>query len=311
MNTAARLAHLLLPRESNNHRSKVLHLSSLSSIVLFLVGFQILVTVVARLYPQVLGYAASIPPEEVIRITNQKRVEVGLSPLTVNPNLSKAALAKGTDMINRDYWAHVAPDGTEPWKFFGDVGYKYRYAGENLARDFTNPSSAVDGWMASESHRDNLLSPKYKEIGVAVVEGDLAGVDTTIVVQLFGSPVTQPTSVTPVAQKSEFTPSEVSAKEPAPSQEEAVSLSGSEGQGLSYKFTEGTSGVSQVPVSPYSATKNFSLVIVAVLLGVLIVDGLIVSRRRIVRVAGRSFAHVSFLGMVLAILIIARAGKLL
>src|SRR3972149_10673467 len=181
------LAHLFVPRQSNNHKAKLLHPSSLTTLVLVLAVFQLSITFLPSFGEKVLGYAANISPDEVIRLTNEKRVANGFSPLTTNAVLSQAAQAKGADMLNKDYWAHVAPDGTQPWYFFTNFGYKYRYAGENLARDFQNPTSAVEAWMASPSHKENLLSSKYKEIGIAVVEGDLAGVDTTIIVQFFGT----------------------------------------------------------------------------------------------------------------------------
>jgi len=82
----------------------------------------------------------------------EQRVSVGLLPLEANATLAQAAQAKAADMLNNNYWAHVSPDGTQPWSFFVNAGYSYRYAGENLARDFTNPASAVDAWMASPTN---------------------------------------------------------------------------------------------------------------------------------------------------------------
>src|SRR3990167_5411836 len=172
MKFAHRIAHLVWPRESNNQKAKLLHSSSLTFLVLVLVLFQGFITLFPKFGPDILGYAANISPDEVIRLTNEKRAQNGLPPLVQNSTLSAAAQAKGADMINKDYWAHVSPNGTQPWKFFMDFGYRYRYAGENLARDFSNASSAVDAWMASPSHRGNMLSAKYKEIGIGVVEGD-------------------------------------------------------------------------------------------------------------------------------------------
>jgi uncharacterized protein YkwD len=72
-------------------------------------------------------------------LPTEKRSQAGVSPLAYNPYLAQAAQAKARHMLEYDYWAHIAPDGTDPWKFFTDAGYKYRYAGENLARDFSNP----------------------------------------------------------------------------------------------------------------------------------------------------------------------------
>src|SRR3989304_7164924 len=183
MNTLSGLAHLFVPRHSNTHRAKLLHSTSILFLALTVISVQVLLNFVSHKGGLILGFAADISPSEVIRLTNVKRQENGLAPLVENSTLDRAALAKGTDMVNKGYWAHIAPDGVQPWKFFSDFGYDYRYAGENLARDFSDPTSAVDAWMASPSHRENILSSKYKEIGIGVIDGKLAGVDTTIVVQ--------------------------------------------------------------------------------------------------------------------------------
>ena len=66
-------------------------------------------------------------------------------------------------MIAKNYWAHNAPDGASPWSFFKNVGYRYLYAGENLARDFGDSASVVNAWMNSPTHRDNLLSGRYRK----------------------------------------------------------------------------------------------------------------------------------------------------
>ena len=183
------LRHLFIPHESNNQKAKILHPSSLVLIALFLVGFRLILNFGSKAMPQVLGYAANISPSEIIRLTNVQRQENGLLPLSENSTLDAAALAKGNDMLAKQYWAHFAPDGTSPWSFFLKFGYEYSYAGENLARDFTDAQSAVTAWMNSPSHRENMLNPNYKDIGIGVVEGTLDGADTTIIVQFFGTPL--------------------------------------------------------------------------------------------------------------------------
>lgn len=275
------LRHCFLPHESNNQKAKLLHSSSLFLISLLLFSYQLTLYLIPKTGVKVLGYAVNISVDEVVRLTNDKRVQAGLAPLTVNPELVAAAKSKGADMIARDYWAHVAPDGTEPWKFISDAGYKYRYAGENLARDFSTASSAVEAWMASPSHKENLLSPKYKEIGIAVVEGDLAGTDATIIVQMFGTKYADIVPAVPQAK----------------AQTEAV--------------TAVVPQVKTYSVSPFTSTKNLSLLVVGVLLIVLIADGIIISRKNIARVGGKSFAHISFLGMIAAIILILKAGEIL
>jgi len=282
MKFAQRIAHLVVPRESNNHKAKLLHPSGLTVLILIYLFYQLILTFLPKISPSVLGYASNIPPAEVIRLTNEKRVQAGLQPLIESSVLDQAALAKGTDMLNKGYWAHVAPDGTQPWKFFTDASYKYRYAGENLARDFASAGAAVDAWMASPSHRENLLSPKYEEIGIAVVEGNLAGVDTTIIVQFFGTRYSDTVPAVPVAQAqttANYLPS------PSP-QTLAVT-------------TQPT-----LTISPFNSTKKLSLVLIGVLLIVLAIDAVLITRKKVTRVAGRTFDHLAFLGMVLIIVIL-------
>jgi hypothetical protein len=308
MGLMEKIVHLLIPRESNNHKAKILHVPSILVISLLLLGLQLGFIFVPRTGVGILGYAANISIEEVIRLTNEKRAAAGLAPLEFNGQLAEAAKAKGNDMIARDYWAHVAPDGTEPWKFFRDVGYKYRYAGENLARDFSDASSAVNAWMASPSHKENLMSPKYKEIGVAVVEGDLSGSDTTIIVQLFGSKLADTVPAVPIA-KAQTTNTETPEVKTEKKEVTEPTIKVEDKQ-------ENISAVSVTPkpnflLSPFATTKNISLIVITLLLLVLVVDGLIVYKKGVVRIAGRTFAHLSFLGMILAIVIILKAGKIL
>jgi len=106
-------------------------------IIAFLFVFiQSLLNFLPKAGVKILGYAANIPVESVLSLTNEKRKAAGLPELKLDPVLSQAAKNKGEDMLAKDYWAHISPDGVEPWKFFLDAGYQYRYAGENLARDF-------------------------------------------------------------------------------------------------------------------------------------------------------------------------------
>jgi len=299
------LAHIFTPRYSNNQKARILHVSSLLGMALLLVVFQVCLMLGAEATGgAVLGYAANISPEVVISLTNEERVAAGLEPLVSNSLLAQAALAKGTDMLNKDYWAHVSPDGVEPWYFFAQSGYEYRYAGENLARDFSNPSGAVDAWMASPSHRENLLSPRYREIGVAVVEGDLAGVDTTIIVQLFGTQATDMAAV-PVAA------AQGSAGIGGGGGEVLVGANELTGGGEESALvsTEGIVGYKRV--SPLSLSKVVAFGLAGVLLLVLVLDSVVVAQKGISRVTGRVFAHVSFLGMVIAIILIVKAGRIL
>ena len=134
------------------------------------------------------AFAGGISSGEVISLTNESRAIAGLSILTENKDLSKAATEKAYDMINNDYFAHTSPTGVDPWYWFKNVGYNYKYAGENLAVNYTNAVDQDTAWMNSTTHRANILNPHYQEIGVAVVEGKIGGKDTLVTVELFGAP---------------------------------------------------------------------------------------------------------------------------
>lgn len=135
---------------------------------------------------QILG-AVSFEKGQIIELTNSRRAENGLSALVENSQLDQAAQAKASDMFAHDYWAHYSPQGKTPWQFINAAGYKYTFAGENLARDFSDPESVVNAWMNSPSHRSNLLDRNFREIGVAVEKGELAGREGTLVVQMFAA----------------------------------------------------------------------------------------------------------------------------
>lgn len=292
------LRHLFVPHHSNNHRARILHPASLTIIVaLFLVG-QFALNYYTLVSPSILGFASNITPERVIELTNQKRAEKGLGPLKNNSQLNEVAQRKAGDMFAFNYWAHNSPSGQDPWSFFKEVGYKYIYAGENLARDFMNSESVVEAWMNSPSHRDNLLNSNYKEIGLAVVNGTLNGVETTLVVQSFGTP-------TPAA--SSTAPRTVLKK---PSLGEATALAVNQPETA---ITEASGSATTAPsmLSPFLLTKTISVFFLGLIFGALLVDAVFVWRRKIVRLSGKNIAHLVFIGALLLAAIITKQGVIL
>ncbi len=139
--------------------------------------------------------------EHLIELTNAERGREGLKALTFNPRLSIAAEKKGADMLAKGYFAHQSPDGRAPWDFIEDAGYVYLKAGENLAIDFAKPEDAVPAWMASPSHKANIMKADYEEIGIAEITGSYKGRETTVIVQMFGTkPVTTEKVIKAVAE---------------------------------------------------------------------------------------------------------------
>ncbi len=124
--------------------------------------------------------------QKIIEKTNEERNNNGLPTLKENEELNQAAFLKAQDMLGNDYFAHTSPAGVEPWFWFAKADYEYRYAGENLAMDFSSASSVHNAWMKSPTHKENILSTDYEEIGVAVLTGVIDGKETRIAVQFFG-----------------------------------------------------------------------------------------------------------------------------
>lgn len=193
------LAKWIYPHFHNNHHPYAIRHQALFLFVVLVALTQIATNSMVG-DPRVLSFATNITKADIISLTNNERVASGFLALKRNAILNQAAGLKADDMFSDDYWAHFAPDGVSPWHFFGEVGYKYTWAGENLARDFQTSGGVVAGWMASTAgHRENILNSNFTEIGVAVKNGVLQGEETTLVVQLFAKPVTY-TASAPVSE---------------------------------------------------------------------------------------------------------------
>lgn len=149
------------------------------------------VFVIRNFSPQltnILGFATDITANKLYELTNKQRLKNNLSAFSYSDELALAAYAKAQDMFGKNYWAHFSPDGNSPWAFILSSGYRYEYAGENLAKNFLFSDNVVDAWMDSQTHRENILRSEFTDVGFAVVNGVLNGEETTLVVQMFGKP---------------------------------------------------------------------------------------------------------------------------
>ena len=314
------LHHLFIPRESNNHRSKILHHQSLFLVILFLLTGLSALSFVQKSYPTVLGISANISIQDLLSQTNQKRQENGIAPLVLNSELTHAAEMKADDMLAKNYWAHVSPDGTTPWVFIKNAGYDYLYAGENLARGFTTAPDTVNAWMASPTHRENLLSPNFKEIGFAVKAGSLTGAETILVVQEFGSkyggtkevdapavvavaqaspiPTIGPTF--PPAQAVVLSPQVLPSLNPTPIEKPVQSQDTM------------VAAIQNNPLVDSKSTKqNVALFILVLFIGIFVIDAIIIERKKIVRLVSHNLDHIIFLSVILIAAIIIGKGVIL
>ena len=108
-----------------------------------------------------------IPTQPTFTALNRDRASNGLAPLAWNDKLAKSAMNKACDMRDRHYFSHVDPDGEWPWVFIKNAGYMYRWAGENIAQNFTSDEAAEVAFIHSPGHRANILNTNYKDVGTA------------------------------------------------------------------------------------------------------------------------------------------------
>jgi len=136
--------------------------------------------------------------------------------------------------------------------------------------------------MASPTHRRNILDSRYKDIGIAVMDGYINGVETTLVVQMFGI---QQTAVAEVSSANVV--------------QQAIALE-----------TENKI-VPQAIISPLDVKKTWSLAFAILIIFALSLDWFFVWKNNIIRISGKTWAHLTFFITLAVIIFIIRQGIIL
>jgi uncharacterized protein YkwD len=114
-----------------------------------------------------------------LALHNRARENRRLSRLCVHPRLQRAARAHSKDMIERDYFSHDTKRRNESaCERVRRYGYRFRYCAENIAYGSGakgSPDSIMRRWMGSHGHRRNILSGKYREVGIGTHTGSFNG----------------------------------------------------------------------------------------------------------------------------------------
>lgn len=142
----------------------------------------------APLRAEALNENSSLSVPNIIALTNVDRTLWGVKELVRNPILDIAAQMKADDMARRGYFSHTGPQGQSSWHWFTSAGYFYTNAGENLAMNFYDPHTLQRAWMASPTHRANIVRSVYTEVGVGIAYGMYKGEPASFVVQFFAAP---------------------------------------------------------------------------------------------------------------------------
>ena len=183
-----KLHDFVLPHAGNGYKPLLLTAGGVCAALALVVFVQGVYVLGSRFISSNPDFMASVLPSVVTSLTNEDRAANGLAVVTPDALLTKAAQLKAEDMAEKGYFSHVSPDGKTPWYWLDQVQYPYSYAGENLAVDFNDSKDVEDAWMASPTHRANIVKPQYTRIGVGVAKGMFEGNETTFVVQFFATP---------------------------------------------------------------------------------------------------------------------------
>jgi uncharacterized protein YkwD len=133
----------------------------------------------------------------VLQQLNAIRAQHGLHALRLSATLTDAATQHSKEMGADGYFEHASHDGTAFWKrigrWYGSNGFGYWSVGENLlwSSPQVDPAGALQLWMNSPEHRANILTPRWREIGISAVHlqaapGAYRGLEVTIVTTDFG-----------------------------------------------------------------------------------------------------------------------------
>ena len=103
---------------------------------------------------------------EVYEITNNYRSLVGVSSLTLDSSLVEAASIRAKELS--DSFLHTRPNGSSCFTVLSELGISYGTAGENIAAGYSSSQSVMEGWYSSSGHYQNIISSKFKKIGIGV-----------------------------------------------------------------------------------------------------------------------------------------------
>ena len=115
---------------------------------------------------------------KMLQFVNQERAKAGLKPLAPDPELTEVARKHSADMFARGYFAHVTPEGRDPFDRIQAANVSYLTAGENLALAPT-VEVAHTGLMNSPGHRANILRPQFGRVGIGIMDGGIRGLMAT------------------------------------------------------------------------------------------------------------------------------------
>jgi uncharacterized protein YkwD len=96
------------------------------------------------------------------------------SPVTLSATLATVALGHAADMAEHDYFEHEDLKGQSPAQRVRAAGYQEKLVGENIAYGPKSVDEVVQGWLDSPDHCENIMDPRFAQMGIAFATGQLS-----------------------------------------------------------------------------------------------------------------------------------------
>lgn len=290
------LSNWFLPHKNTHQKAHLISWEALFFYTFLFILLQVSFSIVAFIKPGILGIESNINQQRLIELTNKEREKKNLPPVRENTALDNAAKLKAENMISENYWAHFAPSGKTPWDFILGSGYKFTFAGENLAKNFYNSEDVVVAWMNSPKHKENLLNPKYEDMGIAVVDGVLNGQKTTLIVQMFGTTsLISPHPIVNIGSGEKIT----------------VNTGDFINRPQLVAAVQSGNIVSKGLLDPHQVTRSLGLGLLGLIGTLLIIDIIVLRRRGVFRLTSHHVAHMALLSITAATLLSGHVGEIL
>ena len=118
---------------------------------------------------------------ELLLLINEEREKNNLAPLIIDESIQNIARLKAKDIVDNNYFSHISPTYGSPFEMLKSNNISYKTASENIAGN-SNVTKALEAWLNSESHKNNILNNDYNYTGIAVVDSIAYG---KIIVEFF------------------------------------------------------------------------------------------------------------------------------
>ena len=110
---------------------------------------------------------------EVLRLVNIERANVGVAPLVLDEALCNAANMRAIEMDCTGVFGHKRPNEHSCFEVYDICNVEWQSAcGENIAGGQATPEEVMNSWLKSAGHKANILSPEYTKMGLGYSNTD-------------------------------------------------------------------------------------------------------------------------------------------